>query len=197
MKKRLITSFLFLLGLGQLSAQSSNCGFVFDKRFRDSTFVATTYDYLNFVIQKGVIREGKGIVMLTTYQDEQGRECWSYKARVDDRYLDNPPLQWTMIPNITVILLYKGVDGMFGGVDGREVKTNASPEQAKCLETLIGDRVYKRTTENKRMIVLKDQNKDEYRLVPDPNVSRYTGNDSDNIIYVFEKDGKVTKVTPY
>lgn len=134
----------------------------------------------------------KGIIMLTIYKDNEGRTCWSYKTRVDDRYQDNLPLKWTIVLTY-VVLVYEGVEG---SIFAKDKKTNANPEQAKCLEEAIGDRVYKRPTEKKRKTILVEKD-GSWRINPDLTVVYSTGNDSFNVIYIVEKDGKVTKVTPY
>lgn len=86
----------------------------------------------------------KGIVMLTEYINEDGKQCWLLVPSIDDRYKDNPPKKFGTL-NGDIILIFEG-DRMHNTqpASGNRDKLNS------CLEQIIGDRVYVRPAMNTR-----------------------------------------------
>jgi len=128
----------------------------------------------------------KGVVHLTIYKDDKGRDCWALYPLIDDRYKANPPKRYATITVSVdwIILVYEG------NSQGLEVKTEGNIEAInQCLDKVVEDRVYIRPVHSKRLkqITLPDGKK---RMIEDR--VHITGGGM-GIWVIFNKDGTYVK----
>lgn len=141
-------------------------------------------EYLQECRQKRYFFEDKGIVTLTIYQDAKGRTCWLLSAMIDDRYRANPlPEQYAFVAH-DVFLVYKGDS------TGRVLSMpTGTTERDKCLQEIIGSRVYERSTK-KQFMYVQEANGQETKY---PVTHQFNGNHWNEQIIRFNRDGTVTK----
>ncbi len=130
------------------------------------------------------VRYNKGIVYLTQYTNEEGKPCWDLYARIDDSYKDNPPSQFMDFQG-DIVLVYQGDEKR------RPLKAAKDKEVLnKCLEKIIGDRVFTRPTTKERWTS---------DVMPISNRPRKIGNSRDmtggagQIAIIFNSDGTYEK----
>lgn len=143
-------------------------------------------EYVNSCRQNNYFIEDKGVVSIVTYQDAAGHVCWYLSALIDDRFLKNPPTQYTQIDN-DICLVYQG------NSSGMPVTQTAhTSELESCLAELIGSRVYKYVS-GPQYTYTTDENgkKEKWRVKHDS-----LGNVHNGLIIVFNKDGSYTKKIP-
>ncbi len=156
------------------------------------SYIGESNKHLSLTYDKN--NKKKGIYQIITYMDEKGRKCLSVRTWIDDRYKDNPPSKWGYL--MGDILLYYD-----GEIDGTERKNVASADFMDCLEIIIGDRVYPRPKPTLRFIELKDYNiqnrrSNFWKVEIDRTKTMLNGNDSNNTIFIFEKNGTITSYEP-
>jgi len=78
----------------------------------------------------------KGIVELRIYTDKEGRDCWYLVPHIDDRYKDNPPIQYAVFGNDIILIYQANASGIAHPTKGDTAALN------QCLEEVIGGRVY-------------------------------------------------------
>ena len=119
-----------------------------------------------------------GIVELRIFTDKEGRNCWLLFPRIDDRYKDNPPTQYATFDH-DIILIYQANDsGMALQTKGDTAALN------RCLEDIIGDRVYIRPKKGRLVEVIDIDGK--LKRVQSRTI---TGGSIGEIQVVFNKDG--------
>lgn len=143
-------------------------------------------NYINQCYQKHFFFDGKGIVQLIAYKNEDGLPCWYLRAYVDDRYVRTPPAQYAMFNN-DVILIYQGnQQGELIAPTGNVVA------QADCLRAIVEGRLYQYIDAPQYTTV-----KNEKGQVERVKVTRLTGGNTNNgVIIRFNKDGSVTRFQP-
>ena len=87
----------------------------------------------------------KGIIHLTTYTDAKGLTNWKLSPQIDDWYKYNPTPTFAVYDDY-IILVYPA------DVNGNELRTPETAPVNKCLEDIIGDRVYLRPTRRDRWV---------------------------------------------
>ena len=129
----------------------------------------------------------KGIVQLNIYQNKEGLTCWHLIPHIDDQYKDNPPPAFCDFDGDIILVYPADANGAIAQMP------NPAP-LAECLDTVIGNRVYVRTTR-------KDRWGTPYSI---PGVKRVfkegkhrdvTGNGGD-VIIIFQKNGSYKKMYP-
>lgn len=155
----------------------------------DSLTLVTLAQYISDAHLHHYAFEKKGIFQIVTYTDKENRKCMSVKTWIDDRYKDTPPLKWGYFWGNYVLLFYEGDS------EGNEIHNEPNKEFLACLEKIIADRVYIRPPKMVRYRQIRNH-KNELIIEPDPTVSVLLGNDSNNTIFIFEKDGTVKKIKP-
>ncbi len=129
----------------------------------------------------------KGIIHLYQYQNAHGEECWLLMPLIDDSYKDNPPTRFSDF-NGDIILVYDA-DSV-----GHPYKTTGDiAARNRCLEQIIGDRVFTRPPKRTRWtsMVLPISN----RRMNEGNRRNLTGNGGD-VIIIFDKKGGYRKSIP-
>jgi hypothetical protein len=132
----------------------------------------------------------KGIYRVINYTDQQGRRRMSLNIWIDDRYKDYPqPSKFGYFMN-KVFLFYDG------SADGKIIGKPYDAAYAECLKKVIADWVYIRPAKQIKYITRFDERTKKQKVIEsDLKVDR-NGNESLEIIYIFEKDGKVTIYRP-
>ncbi|MBN8823783.1 MULTISPECIES: hypothetical protein [unclassified Spirosoma] len=122
----------------------------------------------------------KGIVHLYEFHNSENKLCWILSATIDDIYKNNPPLRFSDFRG-DIILVYDADS------TGRVVKTTADKAVLnRCLEQIIGDRVFTRPTTRRRWTS---------DVLPYINRKRNEGNrrfstgGGGSTLVIFEKDG--------
>ena len=149
-------------------------------------------DYLGDAYKNKAARveENKGIFEIIEYTDAKQRRCLSLRTFIDDRYKDKPPLKWAYFFMGHVFLYYEG------DVNGKAKVYPRDEEFMKCLEIIVADRVYQRVPSKQRYTQVYDEMGKKYVNQVDTNKKAMLGNDAHNVIYVFEKDGKISRLRP-
>jgi hypothetical protein len=79
----------------------------------------------------------KGLIMLKISQNEKGEVVWNMTVEIDDRYKIAPPRKYSMMRDLLVLIW-----------DERENATTPDSavynEKLRCLERIVGGRVYAR-----------------------------------------------------
>jgi hypothetical protein len=195
MKKLLFILFLNLFGsLTKAQCAEQNQISIDDTTTRKilHSYIIEANKHLSLTYDKN--NKKKGIYQIITYTDEKGRKCISAKTWIDDRYKDNPPSKWGYL--LGYILLYYE-----GDVKGTEQKNTASADFMDCLEIIIGDRVYPRPKPTLRFMEIKDydilnRRSNYWKVEIDRTKTDILGNDSNNTIFIFEKNGTITSYEP-
>lgn len=158
----------------------------------DSVIISNVLlDYLKDAYKNNAVRnqESKGIFEIIEYTDTKQRRCLSLRTFIDDRYKDKPPLKWAYFFIGHVFLYYEG------DVNGQAKVYPRDEEFMKCLEIIVADRVYQRVPPKQRYHQVR-KGIDKYVNEVDNTKKAMLGNDANNVIYVFEKDGKITRLRP-
>lgn len=143
-------------------------------------------EYVTSCRLKNYFIEDKGVVSIVTYQDAAGHVCWYLSALIDDRFLKNPPTQYTEIDNY-ICLVYQG------NSSGMPVtQTAPASELESCLSDIIGSRVYKYVSGPQYTYTTDATGKKEKWRVKHTD----TGNVHNGLIIIFNKDGSYTKEIP-
>jgi len=128
----------------------------------------------------------KGIIHLYIYTDAKGLTNWKLYPRIDDWYKDNPTPTFAVYKDY-IILVYPA------DVNGR-VQTTPEPVPVnKCLEDIIGDRVYLSPTRTDRWVP-------PYKMLGIDRISTqgnrvFTTGGGGGIYVTFFKDG-TSKISP-
>ncbi|WP_080059277.1 hypothetical protein [Spirosoma aerolatum] len=127
----------------------------------------------------------KGIINLYEYKNSQNQLCWLLFAQIDDSYKDNPPTRFSDFQG-EIILIYDADS------TGRVLKTSGDKASLnRCLEQIIGDRVFIRPTIKTRWTssVLPDNEKRK------EGNHRWVTGGGGAVIIRFNKDGSY-KISP-
>jgi hypothetical protein len=148
--KALLVSFLVLIGSGltvvKLAAQSIpaapcrqvDLGIDTTKRRILKNFIDECDKEKYFVYDKGIIH-------LYVYTDAKGLTNWILAPHIDDWYKNNPTASFAVFDDY-IILVY-AADA------NARVEMNPEPEPVnRCLQDIIGDRVYLRPTIRRRWV---------------------------------------------
>jgi len=111
----------------------------------DTTKRRILNDFINECYKENSFVYDKGIIHLEIYTDAKGLTNWILYPRIDDSYKDNPTSSFAVY-NSYIILVYAA------DVNGRVVRTLNPGPVNKCLEDIIGDRVYLRPTRTDRWV---------------------------------------------
>jgi hypothetical protein len=127
-------------------------------------------------------KNDKGIVMLTEYINDDGKQCWLLTPSIDDRYKDNPPRKFAILSG-DIILIFEGdTTGMQKPWPGSKDKNKIND----CLDKIIGDRVYIRPTAKTRWA-------DGFRPFTTEKITegrhRWISGNGGDIIIIFNGDG--------
>ena len=131
----------------------------------------------------------KGMVQVNIYKDEKGRDCWLLLPQIDDSYKDNPPTKYADLDGDgdIMFLVYEanssGIELPFRG-DRTAV--------IKCLEAVIGDRLYIRPPKQDRWVEFKDPT-GKLRRTKKQTITLGNGG---SLIIIFNKDGTYKTLTP-
>ena len=152
----------------------------------DTTKRRLLYEFIDASLKNRRFVNDKGIVQLNVYKNKEGLTCWMLIPHIDDQYKDNPPPTFDDL-NGDIILVYPA------DVNGYELKTPNPEALNKCLEAVIGDRVYRRPTIKGRWTRYKLPGMD--RIFTE-GVHRDETGSGGAIIIIFQKDGTYKKVYP-
>jgi hypothetical protein len=94
--------------------------------------------FVNEMERKNYFQNDKGIVIMTRYRNEEGDSVWMLNPMIDDRYQDNPPTKFSIFGTGWIVLVYE--DNQYNQASG----TSDPKAYNKCLEDIIGNRVYLR-----------------------------------------------------
>ncbi|SOD93062.1 hypothetical protein [Spirosoma fluviale] len=193
--KRAIHWTAFLLNIGLLisfsKAQSGYpppCSAVKQVKLdTDETKRQLLSNFISSCVRNNYWNNDKGIVLLSQYQNEEGNLCWLLSPAIDDHYKDNPPSQFASFQGDIILV--------FDADSRRTIKTATSDKNAlnQCLEQIIGDRVYPRST-------LKTRWTDN--VMPFTNrkmsggVRRISGGNGGSLIIIFKPDGSYQTLSP-
>ena len=137
--------------------------------------------YINQSIKGNYFVHDKGVVVVTKFTNELGRPVWLISTAIDDKYKDNPPLEWATFGQ-DVVLFYNARSRF------EVIKTKATPELLSCLDQVIGDRLYIRPPVRDRWVNVtgpdgKPHKRSARRI--------FGGNTSNEQIITFEADGTI------
>ena len=148
--KTFLVSFLVLMGSGltpfQAVAQSIpappckqvDLGIDTTKRRILNDFINECYKENSFVYDKGIIH-------LYIYTDAKGLTNWMLSPHIDDWYKNNPTPTFAVYDSYIILVYAAGTNG--------NVSINPNPAPVnKCLEDIIGDRVYLNPTRTDRWV---------------------------------------------
>jgi hypothetical protein len=99
--------------------------------------------YINSCHKDHWFVNNKGVVKIVKFVNDEGRRAWYMSVLIDDRYKDNPPLEYVIFEG-DIVLVYGGSKNMLPN------KTIPTPELIKCLEEVIEDRLYIRPPKQAR-----------------------------------------------
>lgn len=129
----------------------------------------------------------KGIIHLAEYKNEQGKLCWLLQQRIDDSYKDNPPDQFADFDGDIILI--------FEADSNRNIIPTKKNRDAlnRCLEQIVGDRVYIRPTIKTRWTssVLPITNK-KLKV----GRRRIRGGNGGSLIIIFNADGSFEQLLP-
>ncbi|MCF0064757.1 hypothetical protein MUK70_04175 [Dyadobacter chenwenxiniae] len=144
------------------------------------------HDYVDYCGRKEW-KNDKGIVMLREFKNEQGLDCWLLIPSIDDSYKDNPPERFATFQG-DIILVFSA-DSMHNVIPAKGDKNQLN----RCLEQIIGDRVYIRPT-------IKGRWTDGVRPFSNEKITegahRFHGGNGGTLIIVFNADGTYRKFLP-
>jgi len=101
-------------------------------------FISACYKESHFVYDKGIIH-------LIIYTDAKGLTNWILSPQIDDWYKNNPTPTFAVYDSY-IILVYPA------DVNGNALRTSEPEPVNKCLEDIIGDRVYLNPTRKDRWV---------------------------------------------
>jgi hypothetical protein len=154
----------------------------------DTTQQRLLYNFITESVRHSYFVNDKGVVVITRFIHEQNkRPSWLIEAVIDDRYKDNPPVEWAIF-NRDVILFYDTKSSQFD-----VLKHEATPELLRCLDEVIGDRLYIRPPKRDRWMDVPGVN-GKTRKVRANRI--HTGNSNNSKIIIFEADGRITVLVP-
>ncbi|MCF2506051.1 hypothetical protein L0663_21825 [Dyadobacter sp. CY107] len=134
-------------------------------------------------------KNDKGIVILTEYVNEDGKQCWLLAPSIDDHYKDNPPKKFGTL-NGDIILIMEG-DAI--GMQKSRLDAKNTDKINECLDKIIGDRVYIRPA-------VKTRWADGIRPFTTEKITegrhRWISGDGGSIIIIFNSDGTYKKGFP-
>lgn len=134
-------------------------------------------------------KNDKGIVWLTEYINEDGKQCWYLMPSIDDGFKDNPPKKLATL-NGDIILIFEG-----DAIGMPKLRSDLKDKEIinECLDRIIGDRVYIRPTAKTRWA-------DGFRPFTKERIQegrrRIIGGDGGSVIIIFNSNGTYRKVTP-
>lgn len=126
-------------------------------------------------------------MLLREYRNEEGKLCWLLIPNIDDQYKGNPPNRFTSF-NGDIILVFDA-DSM------QNIKTNTGDKDRlnKCLEQIIGDRVYTRPTTKSRWT---DMIRPYTDIKMEEGTRRISVGNGGALIIIFNDDGSYKKLLP-
>ena len=152
----------------------------------DTTRRRILSDFIDASLTKKRFINDKGIVQLNIYKNALGLTCWMLIPHIDDSYKDNPPPAFADFEG-DIILVYSA------DVNGYALKTPDPAPLNKCLEDIIGDRIYIRSTKKGRWA--------DY-VIPGMGLRKTQGRhrmemgNGGAIIIIFQKDGTYKTIYP-
>lgn len=152
-------------------------------------------EYIVESTSKGIFEDNKGIVMLTIYRDGAGQKIWDLTVQIDDRYKDAPPDQFTMLADYMILITDNSIKKPLP--DSLEALS-----RIKCIEEIIGSRVYTRNDEKGGLSVeidhfgkaIRDKN-GKFKMTKMRKSIR-AGNQHNGLIIEFKNDGTIQKKIP-
>jgi hypothetical protein len=191
--KALLVSFLVLMGsimiTAPLAAQDTIPALPCrqTKVSTDTTKIRILNEFITASVINNYFINDKGIIQLNIYKNKEGLTCWLLLPRIDDRYKDNPPPTFEEFRG-DIILIYPA------DANGNELKTPNPEPLNKCLEAVIGDRVYPRPTKKGRWgtpYTIPGINR-----VLNQGLHRMSTGNSGDLIIIFQKDGTYKTLKP-
>jgi len=111
----------------------------------DSTKRRILNDFISECYKEKYFVYDKGIIHLYIYTDAKGLTNWMLAPSIDDFYKDNPTPTFAVYDDF-IILVYAA------DVNARVQRTPEPGPVNKCLEDIIGDRVYLHPTRTDRWV---------------------------------------------
>jgi len=152
-------------------------------------------EYIVESTTKSFFPNDKGLVMMTITQDSTGQKIWHLMIQIDDSYKDAPSDQYTMLRDYMILITDERIKKPLPDSLG-------SLNRIKCLEEIIGSRVYRRNDEKGGLSVgvdpagnvIRDEN-GKFKMI---RMRRriWAGNLHNNLIIEFKKDGTIEKKIP-
>jgi hypothetical protein len=177
-KKLLLPSLFALSIFGSLSARAQCCEKVY--ALEDSLIRKFTQLYWEEIVDERCKWVDKGIYVLTITDHGEGGKSYSYQYMYDDRFKANLPNKWSYIGK-DILLIYDGTTGC-------EVRNEPNIEN---MLTHIGDRVYINPPKAQKYAEYRLGRNQPYQITKFN--SEVVGNDSHNIIYLVDKQGRLVK----
>jgi hypothetical protein len=143
-------------------------------------------DFINDCVRNRYWINDKGIILLREYQNDQGKLCWLLLPCIDDRYKQNAPNRFASF-NGDIIIIYDA------NSKGIPYETTGDKNSIRCLEQIVGDRVYSYPTIHSRWtdMVLPFTN----RKLKE-GARRISGGNGGSLIIIFNPDGSYQKLLP-
>ncbi|MFN8358192.1 MAG: hypothetical protein U0Y10_27260 [Spirosomataceae bacterium] len=155
----------------------------------DSFLFESLVPYISEAHRTNYAFDDKGIFQIVRYTDRQNRKCLWVKTWIDDRYKDTQPVGWGYFFFSDIVLLYYDADA-----DGKIIPQPVDKDFMACLEKIVADRVYIRPPKTTRYRRVRINN--EVIIEVDTVKKSKLGNDSNECIFILEKDGKITRIKP-
>jgi hypothetical protein len=131
MKKTLIMLAVYGLNITNIQAQKLQ-----KESVTERSVLSIVVDYLSVASDYHWFYESKGVIEMSKCVTDTA-DIYSFRAYIDDRFLDNPPTKYAFAFN-TIILIYE-VDNQC-----KQIKNTLSQQDIDKLLDEIGDRIYER-----------------------------------------------------
>lgn len=144
-------------------------------------------NYINDSVNRNFFRNGKGVVRLSISSNQTGKKEWHLSSHLDDQFMTSPPPMWTIVAGEVILIS-----------DENSTKGTLSDSllaaRRLCLQSILADRVYAKTTQQRKFIIVGNDGKvvferdgiPKLKDVPSP---IYSGNLNNSLVVEFLSDG--------
>lgn len=144
-------------------------------------------NYISDGINKHFFRNGKGVVHLAISSDQIGKKQWYLTSHVDDQFMTYPPAMWTIVANEVVLISDENSTNM-------TLSDSVLAARRLCLQGILADRVYTKTTQKRKFIIVGPDGKVVFEKEGVPKLKDipspiYSGNLYNDLVVEFFPDG--------